>query len=276
MPIKRKGGKFASHVRQVQLDGGIARLCSRVTEAEAVWDASNLSAYLRTVVPEPLWPEVETITPILHRCLIRLGKFPYHNVDPGEEQLTYDHVAVILAMTLQGGELYFEGDESFEHDDAWHLLFKCLLFQCLSVTADESGVGVEPSARTDADDEDLIRAHGFVEQTSKARHPDDPKCHGISAAWFRSAEFAALVKLLLYVEAGEDVELGQLDKQVDHVLDATSQPDTGSNEASGVDWGAFQSVAVAKPMLFSQLEYLLSPAAEKPNLEKRTPRENAP
>ncbi|EHA56438.1 hypothetical protein MGG_14592 [Pyricularia oryzae 70-15] len=78
--------------------------------AAGEWDESSLSRFLRTLVPEPLWPDLENSIPLLHRSLARLGSFPYHNAPP--RPLTVDTALVaIVVMSFECNRKWLRFDQ---------------------------------------------------------------------------------------------------------------------------------------------------------------------
>lgn len=242
--------------------------CTESATSAAVWDESSLSRFLHTVVPEPLWPDIEDAVPLLHRCLVRLGAYPYHNVPP-YGPLTAD-VALVAMGIIHNHEhrgrwspISWDCDPG-DLDQEWAAWACRVLFQCMSIAA--AGAAEEPAARTDADDRDLLGAHETVERWNYTRDwerapkrisrgepivqvRDLPSSRSQSTrGMIPQAEFRSLVKLLLcyqLCEAGYEpgLILDQVDRDLstatDCVLAAFSTSD--SEQRPGIGWDAFQA-----------------------------------
>ncbi|KAI6352672.1 hypothetical protein MCOR25_009338 [Pyricularia grisea] len=232
---------------------------------EATWDQSSLLAFLRIVVPEQLWRDVDVAAPILYRCISRIGLFPYHNVHPDVTWPTLEVISVALVIlsgrfgepTLRLGPA---DDEPYQL--AWDRWFCRLLFQCMST----DGAVPEPAVRGPADDEHLLQAHKVVESRNKVRDWDRPKIliRGdpiITVQDLPSSrsqcvdgvvpqhEFQSLVKLLLFFQlSAVEFEPGDMCNEPERLDSATKSVssaflDPGADEGSGIKWETFAAAA---------------------------------
>lgn len=265
----------------------VGRHIYRIRLHRAVWDESSLSRFLHTVVPEPLWSDLENAIPLLHRCLVRLGAYPYHNV-PTYGPLTAD-VALVAMGIIHNHEhrgrwspISWDCDPG-DLDQEWATWARRVLFQCMSIAAADAAE--EPTARTDADDRDLLGAHETVERWNYTRDwerapkrisrgepiiqvRDLPSSRSqITRGTIPQAEFRSLVKLLLcyqLCEAGYEpgLILDQVDRDLstatDSVLAAFSTSD--SEQGPGIGWDAFQAGAITigvRPIVLIKSYHLL-------------------
>ncbi|KAH8842813.1 hypothetical protein MCOR27_009372 [Pyricularia oryzae] len=260
--------------------------------AAGEWDESSLSRFLRTLVPEPLWPDLENSIPLLHRSLARLGSFPYHNAPP--RPLTVDTALVAIAvMSFECNRKWLRFDqcaasEAAEEQQTQRWAHR-VLFQSMSV-AKVAAAGPAES-RTDADDEDLLRAYQLVQEANQTRdwernptvvrhgdpiipvqHLPSSQSRNMSGIIPRS-EFKSLLKLLLHFQlylAGEPVADQSLDVAVDSVLGAFLPAD--ADESSDIEWDAFEAATNAiGPNLFLNIGYLGSPIEEPNDLKPTNP-----
>lgn len=69
-----------------------------------VWSEANLACFMQTIFPPSLElrPVLMDAVPIMHRCLLRLGSYPYQN-DP-EEFLTHDVLRTAIFLVHHVGE----------------------------------------------------------------------------------------------------------------------------------------------------------------------------
>ncbi|KAI7911005.1 hypothetical protein M0657_011151 [Pyricularia oryzae] len=294
--------KFRCHVKTITsrdkkwLDAIFTEFgCTESATSAAVWDESSLSRFLHTVVPEPLWPDIEDAVPLLHRCLVRLGAYPYHNVPP-YGPLTAD-VALVAMGIIHNHEhrgrwspISWDCDPG-DLDQEWAAWACRVLFQCMSIAA--AGAAEEPAARTDADDRDLLGAHETVERWNYTRDwerapkrisrgepivqvRDLPSSRSQSTrGMIPQAEFRSLVKLLLcyqLCEAGYEpgLILDQVDRDLstatDCVLAAFSTSD--SEQRPGIGWDAFQAGTITiGPNLFQSPCFACLPYSPSSSLD---------
>lgn len=166
-------------------------------------------------------------------------------------------------------------------------------------------------SRTDADDEDLLRAYQLVQEANQTRdwernptvvrhgdpiipvqHLPSSQSRNMSGIIPRS-EFKSLLKLLLHFQlylAGEPVADQSLDMAVDSVLGAFLPAD--ADESSDIEWDAFEAATNAigvrwtgysvlkltckltplhQPNLFLNIGYLGSPIEEPNDLKPTNP-----
>ncbi|TLD19323.1 hypothetical protein PspLS_09772 [Pyricularia sp. CBS 133598] len=258
--------------------------------ATGEWDESSLSRFLRTLVPEPLWPDLDNSMPLLHRSLARLGSFPYHNAPP--RPLTVDTALVaIFVMSFECNRKWLRFDQCADSEAAEEQQLQRwahrVLFQSMSVAKVAAAVQVE--SRTDADDDDLLRAYELVQEANQTRdwernptlvrygdpiipvqHLPSSQSRNMSGIIPR-IEFKSMLKLLLHFQlylASEPVADQSLDVAAENVLGAFLPAD--SDENSGIEWNTFEAAANAiGPNLFLNIGYLGSPI-EKPNDLKPT------
>lgn len=241
-----------------------------------IWDQSSMLAFLCTAVPEPLWPDLENAVPLLHRCILRLGSFPYHNVQPEkQQQLTPDVLTTALCILNQQSlemllylEDVFVAEDNVASDLFWDNWLHRVMFQSLttSTTTTAGAVVVEPPAadKSDADDEHLLMVHRLLEGKNKNRDIErDPKTIVIGepiipvadlpssrsqdfGGAIPESEFKSLVKLLVFFQlVMVDLEPGPIFKRLPEETNKVFTTFLVPNHGTDIRWSAFEKAANA-------------------------------
>ncbi|KAF3388626.1 hypothetical protein F1880_003332 [Penicillium rolfsii] len=106
------------------------------TESDSAkfWTQTDLKNFMISTFPSALASSVAEAAPILHRCLLRLGSFPYHN-DP-EHTLSLDvlRTAIIILLGLDGRKLLDQDNDeaSIVYPDRLSKEQRILLFQSMA------------------------------------------------------------------------------------------------------------------------------------------------
>ncbi|GFF39862.1 hypothetical protein IFM58399_05727 [Aspergillus lentulus] len=104
------------------------------SESEKFWTVSDLQEFMVSTFPPELRACVREAAPILHRCLLRLGSFPYHN-DP-HRIMSQDvlRTGMIMLLRLNGGQLLEQDDgkASLIYPDRLNAAQRTLLFQSMA------------------------------------------------------------------------------------------------------------------------------------------------
>lgn len=130
------------------------------------WSESDLAAFLATTIPEELRSDLTAAAPLLHRCLRRLGSFPFHISDPSPV-LDCETLSVGIVLLLQRHEYSLHSLYKDSKSEEW---MSRLLFQYLSVKRVPAPTAWPSSeARGGPDDEHLLRAHALVSSFNKRR-----------------------------------------------------------------------------------------------------------
>ncbi|KAI0179454.1 hypothetical protein GGR52DRAFT_536278 [Hypoxylon sp. FL1284] len=255
---------------------------SSASEASPTWNESDLVKFLGVSLPDELKPALEAAGPLLYRCMIRVGSFPYQTQPVSA--LTADVAMVAVTVLLRRHESdastisgIGSGDEEEEVRRAEWL--RRILFQSMA-TRDSSATS-HSTSRGAADDEDLMRAHKFVsshnkwrdwERNPKVAHSGPPVIPVSELPSSRSQdlsgsiampELEALVKLLLScqlypTEDGPEIlvrEGKELDAGVASIVAALHEP----NETSGVTWESFNRAFSESPTIMSGFTRLFAP-----------------
>ncbi|KAF7122635.1 hypothetical protein CNMCM5793_000660 [Aspergillus hiratsukae] len=143
----RLSGSFSSDAKEEWFQTIFQIFCTQ-SGSEKFWTVPDLQEFIISTFPPELAALVGEAAPILHRCLLRLGSFPYHN-DP-HHTMPQDvlRTGIIILLGLDGGKLLQQ-----DHDEA-SLIYpqhlnaaqRTLLFQSMadvpSITSD-TGRNVE-------------------------------------------------------------------------------------------------------------------------------------
>lgn len=131
--------------------------------------------FLAITFPSELQADLQTARPLLYRCLLRLGSFPYLNRPA--PALTTDVMRIALAILIRrhqqlGRPIGCTG-RIIDSEDMQAYGMRSLLFQNMRA-------GVEPVAkrqnahRTEANDEYLLQAYEFVSAKNNRRPKNNP------------------------------------------------------------------------------------------------------
>ncbi|KAH1455488.1 hypothetical protein KXX13_000895 [Aspergillus fumigatus] len=139
------------------------------SESEKFWTVSDLQEFMISTFPPELASCVREAAPILHRCLVRLGSFPYHN-DP-QRTLLQDvlRTGMIILLRLNGGKLLEQDDgkASLIYPDRLNAAQRTLLFQSM---ADMQAANTN-TPRNAEDDFHLQRALDLITYGNFSRNP---------------------------------------------------------------------------------------------------------
>ncbi|KAL7622874.1 hypothetical protein AAE478_006553 [Parahypoxylon ruwenzoriense] len=254
-----------------------------------VWHESDLVEFIGITLPSELKPTLAAAGPLLFRCMLRLGSFPYQNQPASKLTVDIARVAVIILLRRhERNARPIGGTQSLDYDEEQQRAkwLRRLLFQCMATkgTANmEEGViaSSHNSDRNDAaNDEHLLQAHRLISCYNKERDESNPKVVRRGppiipvsdlpssqsqnfSGYIPRSEFEALTHLLLASQLyltgnGPEhfVQEGQLDSCVDCILSAFTQP----NNAPGIPWESFNLVlSSALPNIVSGFTRLLAP-----------------
>jgi hypothetical protein len=232
--------------------------------------SSDLLEFLSITTPADLHPSLASATPLLCRCIQRLGLFPWHQKNTNERQgISLDElmVAVIILRRheINVGSIAFRlsyiaatGDKQVAHQNQW---FNELLFQCMAIkTVAGATTTSEDSqaSRQFANDFHLSQAYRLVTDNNKvrdlkrlARGPDIiamadlPTSNSLDfSGTIPQDEFKALVRILLASQLqvfgyGPGLVAANMD-ELDEVADAVSKAFAGESK-SYVSWDAYRT-----------------------------------
>lgn len=249
-------------------------------------------------MPVQLWPDLDIATPLLHRCIARIGLFPYHNVHCEAPPPTLDVISValvILAHRFGETSLGLCHPDDKPYDLTWDRWYRRLLFQCMSTCE----AAPEPANRCPDDDEHVLQAHKVVEAMNKQRDCDRPKVmiRGdpiIPAQDLPSSrsqyidgvipqdQFKSLIKLLLFLQlCAVGFEPGhvcnepkRLDSATQSVLTAFLDP--GVNEGSGITWDAFEAASSGVCVSCKAFRMKIAPLCTKKTISPAEPLHGIP
>ncbi|KAF7166146.1 hypothetical protein CNMCM5623_010023 [Aspergillus felis] len=101
------------------------------TESES---GKYLEAFMVSTFPPELAARVGEAAPILHRCLLRLGSFPYHNDPHRIMSQNVLRTGIIILLRLDGGTFLQQDDDkaSLIYPDRLNVAQRTLLFQSMA------------------------------------------------------------------------------------------------------------------------------------------------
>ncbi|GFF52449.1 hypothetical protein IFM61606_06428 [Aspergillus udagawae] len=104
------------------------------SESENFWTVSDLQEFMVSTFPPELAACVREAAPILHRCLLRLGSFPYHNDPRRIMSRNVLRTGIIILLRLNGGKLLEQDDGkvSLIYPDRLNAAQRVLLFQSMA------------------------------------------------------------------------------------------------------------------------------------------------
>ncbi|KAA8651135.1 uncharacterized protein ATNIH1004_000013 [Aspergillus tanneri] len=107
------------------------------TESDSAkfWTVSDLKNFMTSTFPLELASYIAEAAPIIHRCLLRLGSFPYHNNLHYTLSLDVLHTGMIILLGLdRGGKLVNREDDvaSLDYPDCLSAEQRILLFQSMA------------------------------------------------------------------------------------------------------------------------------------------------
>ncbi|RHZ49493.1 uncharacterized protein CDV56_103200 [Aspergillus thermomutatus] len=104
------------------------------SESEKFWTVSDLQEFMISTFPAELAVPVGEAAPMLHRCLLRLGSFPYHNDPHHTMSLDVLRTGIIILLRLDGGKLLHQDDDeaSLIYPDRVNAAQRTLLFQSMA------------------------------------------------------------------------------------------------------------------------------------------------
>ncbi|KAI0136923.1 hypothetical protein BJ170DRAFT_35606 [Xylariales sp. AK1849] len=268
------------------------------TEGPTYWSESDLIEFLGCTFPEELKSDLTAAGPLIYRCILRLGAFPWHRQPaPTTHGLDINHLTTAIIILLRrpeanisslqfsatNGALANEIEISQVERDWLH----GLLFQCMAAGRDSNehldagSVADDNTTRDDASDAHLLQAHKLVSAYNKQRSSSKPKVmaygHAVIAAselpssWSQDFdglipkdEFRSLLKILLASELyryGNGPErLCTQQEQLERGTDNVLHAFCPLEDEQGISWDSFSSaLAQSAANLFSSLTRLLAP-----------------
>ncbi|KAJ5403157.1 uncharacterized protein N7487_009053, partial [Penicillium crustosum] len=120
------------------------------------WTVSDLKDFMMSTFPLGLASYIAEAAPIIHRCLLRLGSFPYQNTPHCTLSLDVLRTGMIILLRLEGSKLLDRdnNEASLVYPDSLSAEQRILLFQSLT----ESQGSSARSARNLGDDYHLHKA----------------------------------------------------------------------------------------------------------------------
>lgn len=232
---------------------------------ETAWNESDLVEFVGVTLPDELKPALKAAGPLIHRCMMRIGSFPYQNQPISTLTTDVALVAVIVLLRRHESSARAISDVSASEDDEevrWAEWLRRILFQSMVIR--DSSTADHSVSRSNSDDEDLLRAHKFVSNSNKWRdwehnprvaHTGPPVISTSELPSSRSQDFSgfipkdeleALIKLLLasqlYLTGNGPEILAQEGEQLDACVNSIVAAFRQSDEASGITWESFNKV----------------------------------
>ncbi|PKX92347.1 uncharacterized protein P174DRAFT_504536 [Aspergillus novofumigatus IBT 16806] len=232
------------------------------SESEKFWTVSDLQEFMISTFPPELAACIREAAPILHRCLLRLGSFPYHNDPHGIMSQDVLRTGLIMLLRLNGGKLLEQDDgkASLIYPDRLNAAQRTLLFQSM---ADMQAT--TPDHRKVEDDFHLQKALDLITYGNFRRNPWFPTAvtkgpEYPPAEHFPSSnstltngliplkDFRPLLRLMLLTQlhvAGIEPDeftscLSQVETVTDRLLAAFD--DRSAADATGVSFATFDQV----------------------------------
>ncbi|KAJ5378170.1 uncharacterized protein N7496_005579 [Penicillium cataractarum] len=99
-----------------------------------IWTVSDLGNFMTSTFPSELVSCIAEAAPILHRCLLRLGSFPYHNDPHPALSLDVLRTGMIILLRLDRGKLldHDNDDASLVYPDRFSAKQRVLLYQSMT------------------------------------------------------------------------------------------------------------------------------------------------
>ena len=137
------------------------------------WTESDFTAFLALLISKPSKYSVREAGSILHRLILGVGSYPYHQNPAQELDLGTLRVAIIILLRKDEEELPTIDADKEEIEIAARLQARYLrlIFQALAHTP-----GLDLNQKGDTDDEDdVVEALRIISQRRILRHPIHPK-----------------------------------------------------------------------------------------------------
>ncbi|KAJ5145722.1 uncharacterized protein N7515_000286, partial [Penicillium bovifimosum] len=124
------------------------------------WTISDLKDFMISTLPPELASHIASAAPIIHRCLLRLGSFPYQNDPHRTLSLEVLRTGIIILLRLEGNKLLDpdNNEASLVYPERLSAEQRILLFQSLTESPGPSA----GSARSPGDDYHIRKALEIV------------------------------------------------------------------------------------------------------------------
>ncbi|XXH04114.1 hypothetical protein Hte_010526 [Hypoxylon texense] len=252
---------------------------SETSETSPTWTESDLVEFLGATLPDELKPALKAAGPLIYRCMVRIGSFPYQNQPVSTLTADVTTVATIVLLRRHESSASAISDVGTGDDGGevrWAEWLRRILFQSMAIRD-----SLAADHRTASDDEDLLRAHQFVSSSNQwrdwERNPrvayagppiiptsELPSSRSQDLSGFiPKAELEALIKLLLASQlylTGNGPEILALEgEQLDASVDSTTAAFHQSEKVPGITWESFNGVLSESPSIFSGFTRLFAP-----------------
>ena len=162
------GSTYLSFAERSWLESIFRKFASR----PGCWSESDLTSFLALSFPEPSKYLLDEVGPTLHRLVLRVGSYPYHQ-DPAKElDLGTLRTAIVILLRKEEEGLRqtdIDGDEN-EVIARLKARYTRLLFQSLAATP-----SLDTNQKGQIDDDDVVEALRIISKRRFLRHPVNPK-----------------------------------------------------------------------------------------------------
>lgn len=235
------------------------------------WTQSDLLDFLSLTFPDELKPVLVAAFPILYRCFIGCGSYPWQNLPLDKLTSPVLRAAVVFLVSRDSimGRFEYGGDHSTNDPS-----FRVILFQSIATIGRLCPTSLDISLRSEADDKHLLQAMHDARIVSKGYHPNNkpwvklrplPPATKFPSSWSQkldqkipALDLFNLLKLLLYTRLHQDgIRPEDLAKDPTGIEEVTASVFNAFQLAEQVTSGSTPSTTLPVDISWDSFDYVI-------------------